>query len=143
MVETDRQGLVAGLVGKPRSKPTRRSKKPWAVYSSLTKLSLTAKTGGAHGDFGDEAIQTLLKRMEDMRGQFFVFVAGYTDNMETFLKANPGLNSRFDKMLRFEDYMPDELLQIAMHAGSKWTHSNSRSRGIPQKLPGLPLRLSG
>ncbi|KAI9550992.1 hypothetical protein GHT06_007435 [Daphnia sinensis] len=69
--------------------------------------------GGGRGDFGDEAVQTLLKRMEDQRGEFFVFVAGYTDNMETFLKANPGLSSRFDKTLQFEDYSPEELLQIA------------------------------
>ena len=51
--------------------------------------------------------------MEDKRGQFFVFAAGYPDNMEAFLKANPGLSSRFDKVLRFEDYSPDELNDIA------------------------------
>jgi hypothetical protein len=51
--------------------------------------------------------------MEDNRGQFFVFVAGYPDNMESFLKANPGLNSRFDKVLKFEDYSPQELKEIA------------------------------
>jgi SpoVK/Ycf46/Vps4 family AAA+-type ATPase len=68
----------------------------------------------ANGDFGDEAIQTLLKRMEDHRGEFFIFAAGYTDNMEVFLKANPGLSSRFDRVLKFEDYNPDELLQIAV-----------------------------
>ena len=74
--------------------------------------ALTARTG-PNGDFGDESIQTLLKRMEDHRGQFFVFVAGYPDNMEQFLKANPGLNSRFDKVLKFEDYEPQDLSQIA------------------------------
>ena len=52
--------------------------------------------------------------MEDHRGQFFVFVAGYPDNMEAFLKANPGLNSRFDKILKFEDYSPEELSRIAL-----------------------------
>ena len=75
--------------------------------------ALTQRSGGAHGDFGNEAIQTLLKRMEDHRGKFFVFVAGYPDNMESFLKANPGLNSRFDKVLKFEDYTPQELTEIA------------------------------
>jgi hypothetical protein len=72
------------------------------------------KGGGAHGDFGDEAIQTILKRMEDERGLFFVFVAGYTDSMETFMKSNPGLSSRFDKILKFEDYTPEELQQIGI-----------------------------
>jgi len=50
--------------------------------------------------------------MEDNRGRFFIFVAGYPDNMERFLKANPGLNSRFDKILKFEDYLPSELMEI-------------------------------
>ena len=53
--------------------------------------------------------------MEDKRGQFFVFAAGYPDNMEAFLKANPGLSSRFDKVLRFEDYSPEELNEIAVN----------------------------
>jgi SpoVK/Ycf46/Vps4 family AAA+-type ATPase len=74
--------------------------------------SLTQKSGG--NDFGDEAIQTILKRMEDNRGRFFVFVAGYPDNMESFMKANPGLSSRFDKVLKFDDYSSQELLRIAL-----------------------------
>ena len=69
---------------------------------------------GGGSDFGNEAIQTLLKRMEDNRGQFFLFAAGYPDNMEAFLKANPGLRSRFDKILKFEDYSGEELYNIAI-----------------------------
>jgi len=69
---------------------------------------------GLQGDYGNEAIQTILKRMEDHRGEFFIFAAGYPDNMEVFLKANPGLSSRFDKILRFDDYSPTELSMIAM-----------------------------
>jgi DNA replicative helicase MCM subunit Mcm2 (Cdc46/Mcm family) len=53
--------------------------------------------------------------MEDKRGQFFVFAAGYPENMEAFLKVNPGLSSRFDKVLRFDDYSPEELNEIAIH----------------------------
>jgi len=68
---------------------------------------------GLQGDYGNEAIQTLLKCMEDYRGRFYVIVAGYPDNMEHFLKANPGFSSRFDKTYKFEDYTSIQLLQIA------------------------------
>jgi SpoVK/Ycf46/Vps4 family AAA+-type ATPase len=115
MVETDRQGLVAGYVGQTAIKTA--AKLDEAVGGVLfidEAYALTSHGSSTHGDFGDEAIQTILKRMEDRRGEFFVFVAGYTDNMETFLKANPGLSSRFDKTLRFDDYTPDELMEIAV-----------------------------
>ncbi|MEM9921106.1 MAG: AAA family ATPase [Bacteroidota bacterium] len=115
MVETDRQGLVAGFVGQTAIKTTEKIDEAMGGVLFIDEAyALTqAGAGGASGDFGDEAIQTLLKRMEDHRGEFFVFVAGYPDNMETFLKANPGLNSRFDKVLKFEDYLPSDLMNIA------------------------------
>lgn len=75
--------------------------------------SLTQSHTG-QGDYSSEVIQTLLKRMEDQRGLFFVFVAGYTEPMEHFLKSNPGLNSRFDRILKFEDYTTQELMDIAI-----------------------------
>ncbi len=115
MVETDRQGLVAGFVGQTAIKTAEKIDESMGGVLFIDEAySMTNHVGGAHGDFGDEAIQTLLKRMEDHRGRFFVFVAGYPDNMETFLKANPGLSSRFDKILRFDDYMPEDLQQIAL-----------------------------
>lgn len=114
MIETDRQGLVAGYVGQTAIKTAEKiDEAAGGVLFIDEAYALTNFGGGGRGDFGDEAVQTLLKRMEDQRGEFFVFVAGYTDNMETFLKANPGLSSRFDKTLQFEDYSPEELLQIA------------------------------
>ena len=67
---------------------------------------------GGENDFGREAIETLLKRMEDHRGEFIVIVAGYTDNMAIFLESNPGLKSRFDKFIHFEDYTEEELFVI-------------------------------
>jgi SpoVK/Ycf46/Vps4 family AAA+-type ATPase len=115
MIETDRQGLVAGYVGQTATKTAEKIDQAIGGVLFIDEAyALTSYGGGGRGDFGDEAIQTVLKRMEDQRGEFFVFAAGYTDNMETFLKANPGLSSRFDKTLQFEDYSPSELLQIAV-----------------------------
>ena len=115
MVETDRQGLVAGFIGQTAIKTAEKIEEAMGGVLFIDEAyALSQKVGGAHGDYGDEAIQTLLKRMEDNRGAFFVFVAGYPENMEAFLKANPGLSSRFDKILKFEDYVPEELSQIAM-----------------------------
>jgi SpoVK/Ycf46/Vps4 family AAA+-type ATPase len=113
MVETDRQGLVAGFMGQTAIKTAEKVDESMGGVLFIDEAYALTSRIGPQGDFGDEAIQTLLKRMEDHRGQFFVFVAGYPDNMEQFLKANPGLNSRFDKVLKFEDYLPEELSQIA------------------------------
>ncbi|MCB0578587.1 MAG: AAA family ATPase, partial [Phaeodactylibacter sp.] len=114
MVETDRQGLVAGHVGQTAIKTAERIDESMGGVLFIDEAYSLTQRAGSGGDFGDEAIQTLLKRMEDHRGRFFVFVAGYPDNMEAFLKANPGLNSRFDKILKFEDYSPKELNRIAL-----------------------------
>lgn len=118
MIETDRQGLVAGYVGQTAIKTAEKIDESMGgvlfvdeAYA-LTSSGLGGMAGGS--DFGNEAIQTILKRMEDNRGEFFVFAAGYPDNMEAFLKANPGLRSRFDKILKFDDYSSSELLCIAI-----------------------------
>jgi SpoVK/Ycf46/Vps4 family AAA+-type ATPase len=71
----------------------------------------TLSTGGDN-DFGREAIDTLLKMMEDNRDDLIVVVAGYTDKMSAFLQTNPGLRSRFNKYLEFDDYTPEQLVQI-------------------------------
>ncbi len=114
IVETDRQGLVAGFVGQTAIKTSEKIDEALGGVLFIDEAYALSNFNGVQGDFGNEAIQTILKRMEDLRGQFFVFVAGYPDNMETFLKANPGLNSRFDKTLKFEDYTPQQLVDIAI-----------------------------
>ena len=113
IVETDRQGMVAGYVGQTAEKTAKKVDEAIGGVLFIDEAYALTQKSSAQGDFGDEAIQTLLKRMEDRRGEFFVCVAGYPDNMDTFLKANPGLSSRFDKTLRFEDYGPAELMDIA------------------------------
>ena len=113
MVETDRQGLVAGYIGQTATKTAEKIDESMGGVMFIDE-AYALNQGGSDSDYGNEAIQTLLKRMEDHRGKFFVFVAGYPDNMDAFLKANPGLRSRFDKVLKFEDYAPDELSEIAL-----------------------------
>ncbi len=116
MVETDRQGLVAGFVGQTALKTTERIDEAMGgvLFIDEAYALTSGGFGGASADYGNEVVQTILKRMEDQRGEFFVFAAGYPENMEGFLKANPGLRSRFDKILRFEDYSEEELFQIAI-----------------------------
>jgi len=113
LVETDRQGLIAGFVGQTAIKTNEKIDEAIGGVLFIDEAYSLSHSNGSQGDFGHEAIQTLLKRMEDDRGKFFVIVAGYPDNMETFLKANPGLKSRFDKTIFFEDYSSDELTEIA------------------------------
>lgn len=113
IVETDRQGMVAGYVGQTAEKTAKKVEEAIGGVLFIDEAYALTQKSSQQGDFGDEAIQALLKRMEDRRGEFFVCVAGYPDNMDTFLKANPGLSSRFDKTLRFEDYEPEQLMEIA------------------------------
>lgn len=114
MVETDRQGLVAGYVGQTAIKTAEKIDEAMGGVLFIDEAyALVSQPGNSH-DFGNEVIQTILKRMEDKRGMFFVFAAGYPENMEAFLKANPGLSSRFDKILRFDDYSPEALHEIAI-----------------------------
>ncbi len=116
MIETDRQGLVAGYVGQTAIKTAEKVDEAigGVLFIDEAYALSSSGNGGGRSDYGDEAIQTLLKRMEDHRGQFFVFVAGYPENMDAFMKANPGLSSRFDKILKFDDYSPEELGRIAL-----------------------------
>ena len=115
MVETDRQGLVAGYIGQTAIKTTEKIDEAMGGVLFIDEAyALSSGTASSGSDYGNEVIQTILKRMEDNRGEFFVFAAGYPSNMETFLKANPGLQSRFDKMLKFDDYSPAELDLIAV-----------------------------
>ena len=117
LVETDRSGLVGGYVGQTAIKTKK------VCDSALGGLlfideAYTLSTGGSN-DFGIEAINTILKAMEDHRDDLIVIVAGYPDLMEEFLESNPGLRSRFNKLILFENYTPEELIEIFRHTCKK------------------------
>ncbi|WP_084679088.1 AAA family ATPase [Flavobacterium reichenbachii] len=111
MFETDREGLVAGYVGQTAAKVNS------AVEASLGGVlfvdeayALTQNLTG--NDYGTEAVNTLIKRMEDHRDDLAVVVAGYTEPMQIFIESNPGLRSRFNRFFHFKHFTPEELLQI-------------------------------
>ncbi len=119
LVEVDRQGLVAGYVGQTAIKTAEKIEEAMGGILFIDEAYSLANERGAQHDFGAEAIQVLLKRMEDFRGKFGVIVAGYTDNMVEFIESNPGLRSRFDKYYQFDDYSPEEMYVIALSFFSK------------------------
>ncbi|MBZ0181742.1 MAG: AAA family ATPase [Melioribacteraceae bacterium] len=111
VVEVDRSKLVANFIGQTGPKTDQ------IINSALGGIlfideAYTLMPKGSDGDFGKEAIEVLLKRMEDDRGRFIVVAAGYIQEMDQFLGANPGLKSRFTKYINFEDYKADELQDI-------------------------------
>jgi hypothetical protein len=110
VVECDRGRLVAEYVGQTAVRTHA------AIDSALDGILFIDEAYSLAGrgaeDFGSEAIETLLKRMEDDRDRLIVIVAGYTKPMEQFIASNPGLESRFTNYLNFPDYQPEELLEI-------------------------------
>lgn len=110
LVEVDRSGLVAGYVGQTAIKTQKVIQK--AIGGVLFIDEAYALNGKSENDFGQEAIDTILKAMEDHRDDLVVIVAGYTNLMDRFIHSNPGLESRFNRFLLFEDYTSDEMLDI-------------------------------
>lgn len=111
LVEVDRAGLVAGYVGQTALKVHEvLNKAKGGVLFIDEAYSLTSR--GDEKDFGLEAIDTLIKGMEDNRSDLVIIVAGYPEKMKQFLQANPGIKSRFSKVIRYDDYSAAELLAI-------------------------------
>ncbi|WDI36204.1 AAA family ATPase (plasmid) [Entomospira entomophila] len=110
-IETDRAGLVAGYVGQTALKTTEKVME--AMDGVLFIDEAYALAQGSHHDFGREAIDTLVKLMDDHRDRLVVILAGYSSNMKQFLQVNPGLKSRFPNIIEFSDYEALELMQIA------------------------------
>jgi len=109
MIETDRSGLVAGYVGQTAIKT---QKKIQEAMGGILFIDEAYTLNQKDESFGQEAIDTILKAMEDHRDEFVVIVAGYTQLMKDFVESNPGLKSRFNKFFEFPDYTADELQQI-------------------------------
>ena len=110
LVEVDRSGLVAGYVGQTALKTQEVIKS--ALGGVLFIDEAYSLSSGGENDFGREAIETILKAMEDHRDDLIVIVAGYTGPMEQFLSSNPGLESRFNKYFFFPDYNGEQLMAI-------------------------------
>ena len=109
LIETDRSGLVAGYVGQTAIKT---QKKIEEAMGGVLFIDEAYTLNQKDENFGQEAIDTILKAMEDHRDEFIVIVAGYTELMKAFVESNPGLKSRFNKFFEFPDYTVDELQQI-------------------------------
>ena len=110
LVEVDRSGLVAGYVGQTALKTQKVIEK--AMGGVLFIDEAYALNGKSENDFGQEAIDTILKAMEDHRDDLVVIVVGYTELMDRFIHSNPGLESRFNRFLMFEDYTPEQMVAI-------------------------------
>jgi len=111
-VETDRAGLCGEYVGKTGPKTDTVISKALDGVLFIDEAYSLVPEGGAGNDYGQEAISTILKRMEDYRDRLVVIVAGYKDEMQRFIDSNPGLQSRFNRYIDFPDYSSGELTDI-------------------------------
>jgi SpoVK/Ycf46/Vps4 family AAA+-type ATPase len=134
LVECDRQNLIGGYVGQTAIKTGEIIDK--AMGGVLFIDEAYSLTEGGNSDYGKEAIEIILKRMEDFRGQFIVIAAGYTDNMTRFIESNPGLKSRFDRVFEFEDFSQEMLLDIAKNqlSDSGFTLAPSATKSLEKLI---------
>lgn len=141
LVETDQSGLVAEYVGQTAVKTNA------VIDSALNGVlfideayAITESKGG----YGEEAIATLLKRMEDDRDRLIVIVAGYTNEMQRFIDSNPGLKSRFTRYIEFKDYTDKELADIFYLSAKKYSYTlDSKADAFLRQQMGVACRNKG
>lgn len=133
LIETDRSGLVAGYQGQTAPQVNKVVDSALGGVLFIDEVYNLVNGTGKDDTFGNEAVATLMKRMEDDRDKFVVIVAGYTDLTERFLDANPGLRSRFVEKIEFPDYTDEELVKIteikAKGKGIELTDENKKQLG--------------
>ena len=140
LVEADRAKLVAGYSGQTAIKTNQLVDQALGGVLFIDEAYTLKSNDG--DSFGAEAIDTLLKRLEDDRGKFICIVAGYTDQMHDFIDSNPGLKSRFTQTIHFDDYTPDELTQIFINLakGKSFTIDEDTEAAIHREFEQLYLR---
>ena len=129
LVEVDRSGLVRGYVGQTASRTQEVIDEALGGVLFIDE-AYALTVGKGENDFGQEAVDTLLKAMEDHRDDLVVIVAGYTDLMERFLDSNPGLRSRFGTTIFFDDYTANELFEILEQMLNKQEYRLSRAARV-------------
>ena len=140
LVEADRAKLVAGYSGQTAIKTNQLVDQALGGVLFIDEAYTLKSSDG--DTFGAEAIDTLLKRLEDDRGKFICIVAGYTDQMHDFIDTNPGLKSRFTQTIHFDDYTPDELTEIFLHLAEakNFTVDDDTHAAIHRQFEQLYLR---
>lgn len=140
LVECDRSKLVSGYSGQTAIKTNQLIDSAMGGVLFIDE-AYTLKSGD-NDSFGGEAIDTLLKRLEDDRGKFICIVAGYTDQMHDFIDTNPGLKSRFTQTIHFDDYTPDELTEIFINLakGKNFTVDDATREAVHRQFEQLYLR---
>jgi SpoVK/Ycf46/Vps4 family AAA+-type ATPase len=137
LIETDRSGLVAGYIGQTAAKTLDVCKSALDGILFIDEAYALSNPASAGGDFGREAIDTLLKFMEDNRDRIVVIVAGYRNEMRRFIDSNPGLASRFTKTIEFPPYSADDLMQILRLMAKRQNYQ------LPDKLDGVKPWIEG